>query len=370
MAKSLWVIPFLLLTPLLANAAPDSEVERLTPQWSALDANGDGRVGLDEVHPLQAAAMKNSDFDGDGFISLAEYISYTNDPSGVGQKPLAGNVTLLSDIPYAGSEDPRQHLDIYLPETPALEGPLPVIAFVHGGGWRTGSKIMARPMIMNHVDSGRYAAVSIGYRLSWQDSWPAQIHDLKAAIRWIRAHADDYGFDPDRICAMGPSAGGHLVAMLGTTNGDSRFEGELGNHLNESSTVQCVIVFFGPVDLRADNNDDSLSTPVADLLGSSPTENPSVAAEASPLLHVTADAPPFLIVHGTRDPLVAYSQSVALTEALDKAGVPVIFQTIEEAGHGNFGKATEEVERRVRAFLERTFHDPSVEVPSDTLQSQ
>ncbi|MCK9563196.1 MAG: alpha/beta hydrolase fold domain-containing protein [Bacteroidales bacterium] len=361
-------LAILLLIPCLGIAAPLAEEERLKPQWLALDNDGDGRVGLDEVHPMQAAAMRNSDFDGDGFISLAEYVAYDHDPGGAGQRPLADNVRWVADIPYAATDDPRQRLDIYLPKSAEVDGPLPVIAYVHGGAWRTGSRIMARSQVMAHVDSGRYAAISIGYRLSWQDSWPAQIHDLKAAIRWIRANADEYGLDPGRICALGPSAGGHLVAMLGTTNAVAELEGTLGDHGDQSSDVQCVIDFFGPADFRV-ADDAAIGGPVVELLGGHPAENPELAAAASPLHHVKAGAPPFLIVHGTRDPLVSHSDSVALTKALDEAGVPVIFQTVDGGGHGDFGDAAAEVERRVRAFLERNFYDPSVEVPSNTLKS-
>ena len=352
-----------------ASAGPSDEA-RLRPTWEALDSNGDGRVELDEITDPRAAFMAMSDLDGDGALSLAEFVSFDLDPGGAGRRPLPAGVRLVADQPYAGSDDPRQQLDLYLPEQPGVAEPLPVIAFLHGGGWRTGSRIMARPQVLSHVVSGRYAAVSIGYRLSWQDTWPAQIHDAKAAIRWIRAHADDYGLDPARICAMGPSAGGHLAALLGTTNGVAAVEGSLGAYGGESSSVQCAVDFFGPTDLTRSRPDrgDPEGSAIQALFGARPEERPEHARAASPLLHVDADDPPFLIVHGTEDPLVAYSESVALDRALRGAGVPVVFQTIRGGGHGDFGIVHAEVlDQRVRAFLERSLYDPATPVPSGTL---
>lgn len=180
-----------------------SDADRLRPQWQQLDADGDGRVLLAEVPPEARPFYARNDLDGDGALSLAEYVDFARDPGGAGRTPLPEGVRMIEGLPYAGTNDPRQQLDVYLPERPSVEGPLPVIAYVHGGAWRIGSRVMARPQVAPHVASGRYAAVSIGYRLSWQSTWPAQIHDLKAGIRWIRAHAEEYGFDPARICVMG-----------------------------------------------------------------------------------------------------------------------------------------------------------------------
>src|SRR5687768_11458057 len=190
-----WLVVFAAISVGSAAHAQNPDEARLKPQWQELDTNRDGKVGLDELHPIQAASMKRHDMDGDGAITLAEYVANDLDPGGAARLPLADNVKLVADVPYASTNDPRQRLDIYLPRKPSVKGPLPVIAYVHGGAWMVGSKVMARSQVMSHVNSGRYAAVSIGHRLSWQDSWPAQMHDLKAAIRWIRAHAKDYGFD-------------------------------------------------------------------------------------------------------------------------------------------------------------------------------
>lgn len=355
----------------LATAAHGQSPDevRLKPKWEALDTNKDGKVTLGELHPIQAMSMKQSDRDNDGAISLAEYVDFDLDPGGSGRLPLLANVKLTTDVAYAGTRDPRQRLDIYLPKRASVRGPLPVIAYVHGGAWMVGSKVMARSQVMPLVDSGRYAAVSIGYRLSWQDPWPAQIDDVKAAISWIRANARQYGFDSNRICAMGASVGGHLVAKLGLTNGVAAAEGRLGPNLPQSSRVQCVIDEFGPVDLQnADGGPlGGRASPIDLLLGGKPSEKPEAARSASPILDVDATDPPFLIIHGTKDPLVKYQDSVRLDAALRQAGVPVLFQTVEGGGHGDFGSANVAVAERIRLFLERNFYDRTTRVPTDTL---
>ena len=204
-----------LAAPAIHAAVPDQDdALRLEPKWRSLDRDADGAVSLEELHPIQARAMAAHDADANGEISLAEYVSFDLDPGNAAATPTPENVTLVEDLAYAGTSDPRQQLDIILPVSRSDAESLPVIAYVHGGGWAVGSKVSARTQMFPLVATGRYAAVSIGYRLSWQDNWPAQIHDLKAALRWIRANASRYGLDADRICAFGPSAGGHLVACL------------------------------------------------------------------------------------------------------------------------------------------------------------
>jgi len=364
--RGLWTIVLILLgwaAAVHAEAEAPSEAERLRPQWRQLDANGDGRVALTEFPQGSRGIYSRNDLDGNGELSLEEFVDFNNDPGGAGRTPLPENVRVIEGLPYAGTDDDRQRVDVYLPMRKSVEGPLPVIAYIHGGAWSLGSRAMARPQVSPHVASGRYAAVSIGYRLSWQDTWPAQIHDVKAGIRWIRAFSDAYGFDASRICAMGSSAGGHLTAAVGTTNGVRAVEGALGSHLDQSSDVQCAIDFFGPTDLTSFEHRQTpvTSRALVALLGGRPEDRPARAREASPLHNVDPDDPPFLIVHGTRDELVPYAASVDLDAALRRAGVPVVFQTVEGGGHGDF--FSPEIVRRVRAFLERTFYDATVEVP-------
>lgn len=350
------------LGALLAGAAapsPSDDEARLKPAWEALDADKDGKVALGELAPFLSATLKPHDLDADGFISLAEYVDFDLDPNGEGRIPLADNVTWITGLDYAGTSDPRQALDIYLPKRRAAEGPLPVLAYVHGGGWVIGSKIMGRDQVMALADSGRFAVVSIGYRLAWQAPWPAQIDDVRAAIRWIRAHAGEYGFDTDRICAMGVSAGGQLVAKLGLADGD----GAAGPNPGRSSRVRCVVSEASPTDLR----DIPAGVPTIDQFLGTGEGRADRARDASPIVDVGPGDPPFLIIHGNKDPIVPYRQAVEFEAALRKAGVPVLFQTVDGGGHGGFGPAWPAVNERIRLFLERELYDPSIAVPTDML---
>jgi acetyl esterase/lipase len=242
---------------------------------------------------------------------------------------LPAGVRRLRDLEYVPGGHERQKLDLYLPEK--APGPLPIIVWVHGGGWKDGNKDWRRAVPL--VPKG-YAVANINYRLSQHAVFPAQIEDCKAAVRWLRANAKKFGLDPDHIGAWGPSAGGHLVALLGTTGGIKELEGTGGN-LDQSSRVQCVVDWFGPTDLatmggRYDKPDSS----VARLIGGPVQKNKEKAAKASPLHYVTKDAAPFLIMHGDQDDVVPLAQSVKLAEALKRAGVEVALQVYKGSGHG------------------------------------
>lgn len=266
-------------------------------------------------------------------------------------------VKKVADLDYAGNDNPRQKLDLYLPEKPATEEALPVIAFVHGGGWRNGDKNGGGGRVTPFVATGRYAGVSIGYRLSDEARWPAQIRDCKAAIRWIRAHAAEYRLDPDRIAVWGSSAGGHLVAMLGVSRGIADLEGDIGPNTAESSQVACVVDYYGPTEMLTMGDHDSSfdhnapNSPESKLLGGAVQENPEKAKSASPIEHVSADDAPFLIVHGDQDKVVPYPQSADFEKKLESAGVPAVLIRVEGGGHGQgFGPATGEA---VKSFLAR-----------------
>jgi acetyl esterase/lipase len=351
-----------------AAHAETSDEARLKPAWQALDANHDGKVTLAEIPPALAYALKLNDHDRDGVISLAEYADYDRDPNGEAQTPLPANVRMDADVAYAGTKDPRQTLDIYRPKQASVKGPLPVIAYIHGGGWSVGSKMLGRNLLARMVNGGRYAGVSIGYRLSWQAKWPAQMDDTEAAIRWIKAHAKDYGFDPNRICLFGVSSGAHMAAKLGLSNGVATGDGKLGGNLKQSTKVLCVIDELGPIDLRNSGPAGGPANPIEQLLGGSSSTKPDLARNASPVLDVDPKDPPFLVIAGNKDPFVPYEQSVDLVAALRKANVPVWFQTVDGGGHGDFGAARVVVEDRMRLFLEKNFYDHGMEVPTDTLK--
>ena len=265
------------------------------------------------------------------------------------------------DIAYA-QDNARQKLDLYRPgkpvdpkaaPAPKPESPLPVILFLHGGGWNTGSKDMVGWLAGASVTSGEYAAVAANYRLSQDAKWPAQIHDAMAAVRWIRANAKEYGLNPDRIAVVGLSAGGQLAAMLGTAQDSPDLVGKVGPNSNVSSKVSCVVTLAAPTDFIALDPDGALArsrpnNPVVQLLGGT---DAGVAKNASPSSHVSKGDAPFLIIHGTADNVVPVAQAKILDAALKKAGVES--RLIEIRGAGHMGVLTPEIQRETKAFLKR-----------------
>ena len=199
-----------------------------------------------------------------------------------------------------------------------------------------------------------YAVASINYRLSQHAIFPAQIEDSKAAVRWLRAEGPKHGIDPDRIGVWGSSAGGHLVALLGATGDTKKFD--KGPRADVSSKVQAVCDFFGPTDFTlmskfpSTMDHDSPNAPEARLIGGPVQENKEKAASANPITYVSKGDPPFLILHGDKDPLVPLNQSEILAAALKKAGVEVTFHVVKGAGHGFGG---EEIREMVRRFFAR-----------------
>jgi acetyl esterase/lipase len=265
-----------------------------------------------------------------------------------GADPPAGIIT-HRDLAYVTQGHERHKLDLFLP---AVGTDWPLIVWIHGGAFRLGSKEDGVPY--DYVRDG-YAVASLNYRLSQHALFPAQIEDCKAAVRWLRAHAADFGFDATRIGAWGPSAGGHLVAMLGTTGDIDAFD--VGEHLEQSSRVQAVVDYFGPTDFlkmdaqRPPNGmiHDVADSPESELVGGPIQDNPDKVAAANPITYVSASAPPFLIVHGDADPLVPFGQSGLLDAALRSAGVPVQFYAVRGGGHGGF--TDPQVPELTRTFL-------------------
>ena len=253
------------------------------------------------------------------------------------------------NLEYVQGGHERQKLDLYLPEK--ADGPLPVIVWVHGGAWLAGSKDGGGPALP-FVGKG-YAVAAINYRLSQHATFPAQIEDCKAAIRWLRANAKTYNLAPDHIGVWGASAGGHLVALLGTSGDVKDLEGKEGP-TDQSSRVQAVVDWFGPTDLtKMGGSHDQPNSPEARLLGGPVQDNKDKAARASPITYVAKDNPPFLILHGDKDPTVPFSQSVLLAEALKKAGVEVTLQPVKGAGHGGREFSSAENLKLIEEFLDR-----------------
>jgi acetyl esterase/lipase len=255
------------------------------------------------------------------------------------------------DLEYGPHE--RNKLDIY---TPKGDGPFPLIIWVHGGGWQGGSKNGGNPAL-RLLEKG-FAVAAINYRLSSHAVFPAQINDCKAAVRFLRANAKKFNIDPDQFGVWGSSAGGHLVALLGTSGDVKEFE---GNGLNKetSSSVQAVCDFFGPTDLLKMNEQatvkgpidhDSPNSPESKLIGGAIQENKERAKKANPLEYINKSNPPFLIVHGDKDPLVPVKQSVILYEALKKANVDSTLIVVPGAGHGQ-GIGTPEHNQKIEEFF-------------------
>ena len=261
------------------------------------------------------------------------------------------NTQTHKDIEYARIGEHSLLLDLYLPKK-KTEKRLPVIMWVHGGAWIAGSKKRC-PVRM--VEKG-YVVASINYRLSTVAAFPAQIHDCKAAVRWLRANTAKYGLDPKRIGVWGGSAGGHLVALLGTTAGNKELEGTVGGNLQYSSTVQAVCDWFGPADLLTiyppfmKKELDSTTSVIAKLLGGSINDKKDNAVLASPANHVSKNDCPFLIMHGDKDMIVPLSQSQQLYEKLKSASVSAKLHIVKGGGHG-FGGT--EIDKIVDEFFDK-----------------
>lgn len=236
-----------------------------------------------------------------------------------------------------GNNGVANQLDLYLPQK--MRGKIPVIVWIHGGGWESGNKEPCPAVFL--VDKG-YAVASINYRLSDDGAFPAQIHDCKDAVRWLRANAERYNLDPDRIGVFGASSGGHLAALLGTSSDKKELEGTAAQYPNISSKVQAVCDVSGPTDLKKfaafsatmpGIRADAPKQMVAKLLGGDISGKQGLAEQASPITYVSPKSPPFLIMHGEDDTLVPPEQSKLLTEALKAAHVDVELQLVPHAGH-------------------------------------
>ncbi|MDB6148799.1 MAG: peptidase prolyl oligopeptidase active site domain protein [Chthoniobacter sp.] len=263
---------------------------------------------------------------------------------------LAAGVRVLRDLPYVSDGHARQRLDLYLP---AKAENAPLLIWIHGGGWEGGSKENCPAVGL--VGQG-YTVASLNYRLSQHAPFPAQIEDCKAAVRWLRAHAAEYGYNPACIGAWGASAGGHLVAMLGVTGEMKEFD--VGENLEQSSAVKCVINWFGPADfLRfkelVGKERDRPGSLLARFFGGPFSEKTELARRASPVTWVTKTAAPMLILHGTKDALVPLSQSEVLAERLTAAGVEVTLEVLEGAPHGGPEFSTAEKRKLMNDFLKR-----------------
>ncbi len=236
------------------------------------------------------------------------------------------------DVVYGKGGDVDLKLDLYAPGD--LKSPTPAIVLIHGGGWREGSKNDFRQAARAYADVG-YVAVTVEYRLAPRYKWPAQIEDVKCAVRWLRANADKYHVDRDHICAAGASAGGHLALLLGFTDARDGLEGK-GGSADQSSKVQVVVNIFGPTDATPKEWPEIVEKMFVDVLGGSRDQVPELYKQFSPLTYLRKPSPPVLTFHGTKDPLVPYQQAKRLDKALRDVGGVSQLETIEGKGHGDW----------------------------------
>ncbi|MFE7031602.1 alpha/beta hydrolase fold domain-containing protein [Streptomyces sp. NPDC057621] len=255
-------------------------------------------------------------------------------------------VRLLRGVPYLVPDGHRPlELDLWLPEKPT--GPLPVVVFVHGGAWRTGLRgdpgpafRSWRPGPFARLVQAGFAVACPGYRLSGEAVHPAQVDDLSAALAWLHVRSGELGLDTARTVLWGESAGGHLAALLALTS-----RRRTPSTPSVPPVTGCV-TWYAPTDLLALAEDPADGhTFEALLVGGAPADVPDRTRDASPVHHVTADAPPFLVLHGTEDHIVPGDQGVRLAAALREAGVPADLRLIEGADHLWYGLSDAEVER-------------------------
>ena len=260
-----------------------------------------------------------------------------------------------ADIEYAKVGDVSLKLDLHRPQG---ERP-PVIVYVHGGAWRGGSK---EDVPIGSLMERGYAIASVNYRLSTQAVFPAQVHDIKAAIRFLRANAGVYHINADKIVIIGSSAGGHLAALVGVTNGVEALEGTVGEHLEQSSDVQGIVSFFGASNLQtilSQSTAHGLSVRIPALkllLGDTPDKKPELARLASPVEHLDKNDPPLLMIHGDADPQMPPQQSDELAKGYRGLGLPMTLIVMPGSRHGGAEFYDDERTVIVSKFLDKVLH--------------
>lgn len=259
--------------------------------------------------------------------------------------PIPEGIHYEADIAFHLVGDTVLHMDIARPEKG--EGPFPCIVVIHGGGWRGGHYKVHVPQILDFAKRG-YVAATIQYRLVPAARWPAQIEDVQAGVRYLRSKAADHRVDPQRIGAIGFSAGAHLSMLLGTMD-TLATAAAAGNDDAKASKVQAVVSYFGPTDLSQRDFPEVVNAMLADFIGGSPEERVAEFKAASPITHIDKDDAPILHFQGTKDRLVPHTQGYLLADAMSKAGVPGRVEMLVGADHG-WGNP--ELDRTVRATVE------------------
>ena len=327
------------------------------------DRDKDGYVSRAEFpRRFGRALFDRIDADGDGRISRKEDDDFRARRARANRTQRRPNVpagtVIQRNVIYSKAGDRQLPLDLYRPGN--AQGPTPLVLWVHGGGWRNGSKNNPGPAI--GLVSRGYAVASVEYRLSGEAIFPAAIEDCKAAVSFLRLNAKKYQLDPKRFGAWGSSAGGHLVALLGTTSDSDEFRTQAVAR-QASPAVQAVCNWFGPTDFLRMNDfpgridHDAADSPESRFIGGAIQENRKKVRRANPITYVTAGDPPMLLMHGDADALVPIDQSERLHKALQNAKVPSELIRVAKGGHG-FGGAAEsraELTEVSMKFFDRVF---------------
>ncbi len=307
------------------------------------DTNQDGKIEKDEFKGAPQF-FRRLDQNGDGTITSEEFqkkAQRNGRQQPGGGRRIPDGVKVIKDLEYASVAGESLRLDLYLPEKPGAK--LPLLVWIHGGGWTKGSKTTVNPMFI-HLAAEGYATASIDYRLDGLTSHPKQIHDCKGAIRWLRANANKYRYDVTRIGVGGGSAGGHLVLLLGLSSGIEELEGDVGGNRDQSSQVHAVVDLYGP---------SALGLFAEQSKRFSHNKTPELLKSASPITYLSKDDPPLLIFHGDEDRVVPLDQSKQMHKQYQDAGLESSLHIIEGAGHGGpqFSDSTRYT--LVKKFLDR-----------------
>ncbi len=282
------------------------------------------------------------------------------------QEPIEPIEPTWKNLNYAGDGESYHTLDIYLPNSTTKKSPL--ILTIYGSAWRSNrskaSKYIKKSLIKPLVEAG-FAVASINHRSSTDALFPAQIHDVKAAIRFLRGNAKEYKIDPSFIGVTGSSSGGHLATMAGTTSHNKMMEGNVGSFLDYDSHVNAVVDWFGPTDFLLMDIcgsrmvHDAINSPESKLIGGAIQENKDKASAANPITYINPETPPFLIIHGMVDLTVPYCQSKVLKIALDSAKIQSELISVRDGGHGR-NVFKEEFQNKMVMFFQKELNKPAI----------
>jgi acetyl esterase/lipase len=276
-----------------------------------------------------------------------------------GQKPnpyvnaFPQGTIIHNNVPYNNDADPRHLLDLYLPAN--ANGKVPLVIFVHGGGWISNDKYAdmgyMKKTIAEIVSSG-FALASVDYRLATQAAFPALIQDCNRATSFLYDNANKYGLDRTRFAVMGFSAGGHLASLMGLAKNNNVAAFFMPN-TTKAFSFKAVVDFYGPSELTSLKSSEDPESPEAVLLGAAPLARPDLAKVASPVTYVDKNDPPFLIIHGEKDNIVPNQQSKLLHGWLDVGGVPNELIIVKDAPHFGAMYDVDEVRNKVIGFLKK-----------------